>query len=72
MSADPRFNSFENSVRNRNTLHDILRARVATNSTAHWIARLEERDLLCAPIKRLGEALADQQTEVNGMLGAAR
>jgi crotonobetainyl-CoA:carnitine CoA-transferase CaiB-like acyl-CoA transferase len=68
LSADPRFDTFEHSVRNRNALHDILRARIRTDSTSHWIARLEERDLLCAPVKRLGEALADPQTEVNGML----
>ncbi|HSU05344.1 MAG TPA: CaiB/BaiF CoA-transferase family protein, partial [Acetobacteraceae bacterium] len=67
-SADPRFDTFEKCVRNRTVLHDILRAQVGTNSTAHWIARLEERDLLCSPVKRLGEALADPQTEVNGML----
>jgi formyl-CoA transferase len=68
LSQDARFDSFDKSVRNRNTLHDILRARIRTNSTAHWIARLEERDLLCAPVKRLGEALADRQTDINGML----
>ena len=68
LSQDPRFDTFEHSVRNRNALHDILRAHIRTASTAHWIARLEERDLLCAPVKRLGEALADEQSEVNGMV----
>ena len=68
LSQDPRFDTFENSVRNRNALHDILRAQIHTKSTAHWIARLEERDLLCAPVQRLGEALADGQTQINGML----
>jgi formyl-CoA transferase len=68
LSQDPRFDTFENSVRNRNALHDILRGQIRTNSTAHWIARLEERDLLCAPVRRLGEALADRQTDINGML----
>jgi formyl-CoA transferase len=68
LSQDARFDSFDNSVRNRTALHDILRARIRTNSTAHLIARLEVRDLLCAPVKRLGEALADRQTDINGML----
>jgi formyl-CoA transferase len=68
LSQDPRFDTFDNSVRNRNALHDILRARIRTASTAHWIARLEKRDLLCAPVRRLSEALADPQTEINNML----
>ncbi len=68
LSRDPRFGSFENAVRNRAALHDILRARVRTASTAHWIERLEARDLLCAPVRRLAEALSDPQTAINGML----
>jgi crotonobetainyl-CoA:carnitine CoA-transferase CaiB-like acyl-CoA transferase len=68
LSQDDRFDTFEKCVRNRTQLHDVLRARLHTNRTAHWIARLEERDLLCAPVRGLGEALSDKQTEVNGML----
>ncbi|MDQ2803649.1 MAG: CoA transferase, partial [Pseudomonadota bacterium] len=49
-------------------LHAILRTQFATNTTAHWIAALEARDLLCAPVRKLSEALADPQTAINGML----
>jgi formyl-CoA transferase len=68
LSADPRFATFEIAVTNRNELHAILRARIATNSTAHWIAALEARDLLCSPIQRLGDALNDPQTTENEMI----
>ena len=68
LSQDERFDTFEKCVHNRIELHDVMRARIRTNRTAHWITRLEERDLLCAPVRRLGEALADKQTEVNGMV----
>jgi crotonobetainyl-CoA:carnitine CoA-transferase CaiB-like acyl-CoA transferase len=68
LSQDERFDTFQKCVHNRIELHDVIRARIRTNRTAHWIARLEERDLLCAPVRRLGEALADKQTEVNGMV----
>jgi formyl-CoA transferase len=68
LSADPRFADLEASRRNRTTLHEILGTRIATAGTAHWIARLEERDLLCAPVRSLGEALADPQTKVNEMI----
>ena len=36
--------------------------------TAHWLGRLEEQDLLCAPVRTLAEALADEQTTINGMI----
>ena len=40
----------------------IFRERFRTDTTAHWLARLEEQDLLCAPVRTLGEALGDEQT----------
>jgi crotonobetainyl-CoA:carnitine CoA-transferase CaiB-like acyl-CoA transferase len=68
LSVDPRFADLEASRRNRTALHEILSARIASADTAHWLARLEERDLLAAPVRSLGEALADPQTAVNGMI----
>ncbi|AQQ07967.1 formyl-CoA transferase (plasmid) [Roseibium algicola] len=53
---------------NKPYLQDRFRAVFATDTTAHWIARLEEQDLLCAPVRALGEALEDPQTAINGML----
>jgi crotonobetainyl-CoA:carnitine CoA-transferase CaiB-like acyl-CoA transferase len=68
LSADSRFADLVASRRNRTALHEILRDRIASADTAHWLARLEERDLLAAPVRSLGEALADPQTAVNGMI----
>lgn len=68
LSADPRFSTFALSMQNRTTLHDVLRAHFRTSTTAHWIAALEARDILCAPVRGIAEALADPQTEINGML----
>ncbi len=68
LSQDARFSTFESSAANRNELHDILRTRIATNTTAHWMAALEAQDLLCAPVRTLGAALEDPQTAVNGMV----
>ncbi|MFC3631305.1 CaiB/BaiF CoA transferase family protein [Paracoccus angustae] len=53
---------------NKPYLQGRFRDAFATNTTAHWIERLEEQDLLCAPVRSLGEALADAQTAANGML----
>ena len=68
LSADHRFCTFALSMANRTELHDVLRTHFATDTTAHWIAALEARDLLCAPVRSLRAALEDPQTEINGML----
>lgn len=68
LSADPRFDSYETASKHRNELHAMLRAQIATNSTAHWLERLEARDLLCAPVQKLSDALNDEQTAVNNMV----
>lgn len=49
-------------------LQQRFRDAIAENTSAYWLERLEEQDLLCAPVRSLGEALADPQTKINGML----
>lgn len=49
-------------------LQQRFREEFAGNSTAHWIAALEEADLLCAPVKYLSEVLEDEQTKSNEMI----
>ncbi len=68
LSADPRFCTFALAMQNRTVLHDVLRGHFLAGATAHWIAALEARDVLCAPVRRLAEALDDPQTAINGML----
>jgi crotonobetainyl-CoA:carnitine CoA-transferase CaiB-like acyl-CoA transferase len=68
LSHDERFSAHAQQVKNKAELHGIFRARFKSNTTAHWLARLEQQDLLCAPVRTLAEALADQQTEINGMI----
>ncbi len=65
---DPRFSSFALQVENKAALQAIFRERFRTDTTAHWLGRLEEQDLLCAPVRTLGQALADEQTAINGMI----
>lgn len=49
-------------------LQQRFRDEFASNSTAHWMAALEEADLLCAPVKYLSEVLDDEQTKANEMI----
>ncbi len=68
LSREARFADFDAQAANRPALQAIFRREFATNATAHWVARLEAVDILCAPVRSLGEALDDEQTRVNGMI----
>ncbi len=68
LSQDPRFAGHAQQVTNKKALHAQFRGRFKQNTTAYWLARLEAQDLLCAPVRTLAEALADEQTEINGMI----
>ena len=68
LCEDERYSSFERMVENKKVLQDTLRAQFLTRTTEYWIGALEALDLLCAPVKSLTDALADPQTEVNGMV----
>jgi crotonobetainyl-CoA:carnitine CoA-transferase CaiB-like acyl-CoA transferase len=68
IDTDARFASHELQVANKTALQDLFRERFKTNATAYWLGKLEEQDLLCAPVLTLKEALADEQTAVNGMI----
>lgn len=68
LSKQDRFANFDRQMENRPELQAIFRARFAENSSAHWLKRLEEVDILCAPVRTLAEALEDEQTLVNRMI----
>jgi formyl-CoA transferase len=68
LSADPETATFAGQMKNKAELHRQFRSRLSTNTTAYWLARLEEQDLLSAPVQTLAEALASEQTAVNGMV----
>ncbi|MCA0449564.1 MAG: CoA transferase [Proteobacteria bacterium] len=68
LADDARFATHELRVANKAALHDIFRKRFASYTTARLLERLEEQDLLCAPVRTLATALADEQTAINGMV----
>jgi crotonobetainyl-CoA:carnitine CoA-transferase CaiB-like acyl-CoA transferase len=68
LSADPQYATFAKQMENKAELHRLFRGKLSTNTTAYWLGRLEEQDLLSAPVQTLGEALASEQTAVNGMV----
>jgi crotonobetainyl-CoA:carnitine CoA-transferase CaiB-like acyl-CoA transferase len=68
LSLDPRFDSHDNRVKNKAELHRLFSERFATDTREHWLAKLEEQDLLSAPVRDMREALVDPQTLHNGMI----
>ena len=42
--------------------------RFATRTVADWMARLEARDVLCAPVNRYADLPHDAQVQASGML----
>jgi crotonobetainyl-CoA:carnitine CoA-transferase CaiB-like acyl-CoA transferase len=68
LSTDGRYATLAGQFAHKHELQSIFRERYRTNTTAHWLARLEAQDLLCAPVRELREALADPQTAHNAMI----
>jgi formyl-CoA transferase len=68
LSLDPRFADLPAQIAHKAQIKAIFRERYLTRESAHWLARLEAVDILCAPVKSLREALADEQTAVNRLI----
>lgn len=66
LSIEERFSTFARQTENKAELHAMFRERFSSGTTEHWLTKLEEQDLLCAPVLTLPEALAHGQTEHNG------
>ena len=68
LSGDPRYCNLNQQFKHKAELQALFRARFASNTQAYWLARLEQQDLLCAPVRDLREALVDPQTLHNDMI----
>ena len=68
LSKDERFCNLNQQFKHKQPLQAMFRERFATNTRSHWLAKLEEQDLLCAPVRDLREALVDPQTLHNRIL----
>lgn len=55
----PTYPALEIQRANRDFLQSVFAENFAENTTEFWIGKLEEQDLLCAPVKTLPDALED-------------
>ncbi|MYG10744.1 MAG: CoA transferase [Rhodobacteraceae bacterium] len=68
LSLQKKYSTLERQAENRDELQKVFRERFATNSTSYWLRKLDEVDILCAPVNSLSEALEDPQTICNRMI----
>jgi crotonobetainyl-CoA:carnitine CoA-transferase CaiB-like acyl-CoA transferase len=68
LKTDPRFQERDTRKKNRKELTPLLEARLARESTAHWVEALNARDVPSGEILSLKQALRQPQIEHRGVL----
>lgn len=68
LSADVRFADLEAMKANTTLLREMLQRAFWGDTRENWLAKLEQADFLCAPVRGLNEALDDPQTIANEMI----
>ena len=68
LSLRAEFATDEAQAAHRAELQSIFARRTAERSSAYWTRRLEDVDILCAPVLALRETLADPQVAANEMI----
>jgi formyl-CoA transferase len=61
--ADPRFDSPAGRSANRAELNALIAEQLATQTTASWVAALNDVGVPCGPVYRMDEVFADPQVE---------
>ncbi len=68
LAKDERFTTNESRVRHRAALNAILTPIFTHATVKEWMARLEAREVLCAPVNRYADLTSDPQVAATGML----
>lgn len=50
VANDPRFADNDSRVKHRDVLRELIESRLAARTTAEWLPRMEQRDIMCAPV----------------------
>jgi crotonobetainyl-CoA:carnitine CoA-transferase CaiB-like acyl-CoA transferase len=67
LGADPRFATNPGRVEHRDTVAGALAGLFRTEPADHWLARMEEAGVPCAPVQSVGEALRDPALTADGV-----
>ncbi|MCC7283534.1 MAG: CoA transferase, partial [Acetobacteraceae bacterium] len=64
---DPRFSDAGARSRNRDALNALIEAKTRTDTTAHWVAALNDAGVPCGPINSIDQVFADPQVQHLGI-----
>jgi len=65
---EPRYDGQPGRLADKDFIDSTLNKIFATNTTAHWLDRLNEQRIPCAPVNRFSQALADEQVLARNMV----
>ncbi len=68
LATDPRFSTRQTRRSHRRELAALLEPVFRERTVKAWMARLEQHDVLCAPVNRYADFAADPQVMASGML----
>ena len=68
LATDPRFAVRDDRLRHRGELVRVLEPIFRTRTVKEWMARLEGREVLCAPVNRYADLPTDPQVVASRML----
>ncbi len=71
LADDPRFRTNADRMANLEALREALAARLAEETTAVWLEKLERANVPAGPVASIGEMLRHPQTVARGMVVAA-
>jgi crotonobetainyl-CoA:carnitine CoA-transferase CaiB-like acyl-CoA transferase len=67
-AEDPRFRTNPDRVANRSALNALLDEVIGTAPAAHWVEKLDEAGVPCAPLQSVSEVLNHPQTKALGIM----
>ena len=67
LPQDPRFSSTSARSANRAELNALVAERIATRTTAEWVAALNAAGVPCGPVNSIDQVFADEQVRHLGM-----
>ncbi len=68
LSLNPEFADEEAQRAHKHELQELIADRIAQGTRERWLQRLEEQDILCAPVLSMAETLASEQVKASDMV----
>lgn len=67
LAADA-YQTQQGRIANKEVIESVVRGHLALQPTSHWLERLSQAKVPCAPVNNLAQAFADPQVRARGMV----